>query len=190
MLYEAATLRDGTQVWLRPMIPDDCAALVALFATAADEEVLYLRDDIRDQAVVQGWCAALDYGRVLPLVAWADDRAVGQASLHFGCGPERHCGKVRVFVAPEFRRRGLGTALLHALADVAGKHGLHFLLAEVVIEQARVIRTFMKAGYQLCFTLPDAFMFRDGGTRDLTILRLCLRPPCAEPGVFAPEESA
>jgi GNAT superfamily N-acetyltransferase len=119
---------------------------------------------------------------VLPLVAWFNDHAVGQASLHFGCGPERHCGKVRLFVAPDFRCRGLGTALLRALAQAAARHDLRFLIAEVVMEQTKVIRTLMKTGYQLHFTLPEAFMLRDGSTRDLTLLRLCLRPPCPEPG--------
>ena len=181
------TLRDGTPVQVRGMTPEDGPALSELFATATAVDVRFLRDDIADPAVVQGWCKALDYSRVLPLLALAGDRAVGQASLHFGCGPERHCGKVRVFVAPDFRRCGLGTRLVDALVDVAHQRGLEFVIAEVVSEQAWLIRAGLRRGFKLCFSLADSFMLRDGSTRDVTILRKQLRPPGAEPGTATRE---
>ncbi|HLB49017.1 MAG TPA: GNAT family N-acetyltransferase [Anaerolineales bacterium] len=180
---ELVTLRNGIQVLLRPMASDDCQTLVDLFATATDEDVRYLRDNIRDPAVARGWCDNLDYGRVFPLIAVVDEQAAGQATLHFGCGPERHCGKVRIFVARDFRRRGLGSRMLSALIDVARGHGLQFLMAEVVSDQASVIRTFMHAGFKLCFTLQDAFMLPTGETRGVATLKLCLRPPCDEFGM-------
>ncbi len=176
-----AALNDGEQVWLRPMLAEDCQALVALFALASDEDVRCLRDDIRDPAVARAWCRGLDYNQVLPLMALAGDRAVGQASLHFGSGPERHLGKVRLFVAPEFRRRGLGAALLRALISAGRQRGLRLLVAEVVSDQARVIQTLRSVGFELCFALPDAFMLRDGSTRDVTLLRLCLPASADEP---------
>lgn len=174
------TLAEGTQVLLRPMAPDDCQALRDLFATATEADIRYLRDDVRDPAVVQGWCEHVDYGRVLPLTAFIQDRAVGQASLHFGCGPDRHCARVRLFVTPDYRRRGLGTHLLNALIDVARQRGLHQLMAESVSDQAWLIRACLHRGFELCYTLPDAFMFPDGSMQGVTILRLCLRLPGAD----------
>jgi GNAT superfamily N-acetyltransferase len=172
-----AALNDGTEVLLRPMTPDDCQALRSLFATATEADVRYLRDDVRDPAVVQGWCEHVDYGRVLPLTAFFQERAVGQASLHVGCGPDRHCAQMRLFVAPDFRRRGLGTHLLKALIDVARQRHLHQLMAEIVSDQSWLIRACLHRGFELCYTLPDAFMFPDGSTQGVTILRLCLQPP-------------
>jgi RimJ/RimL family protein N-acetyltransferase len=170
-------LKDGVQVLLRPMTADDCRALTDLFASASDEDVRYLRDNVRDPAVPKGWCESLDYRRVLPLMALVKDRAVGQASLHFGSGPERHIGKVRIFLARDFRGRGLGTRMLNALTDLARKHDLHALVAEIVTDQARVIRAFEDMGFHPCCTFRDYFMLRDGDVRDVAILMLRLREP-------------
>ncbi len=170
------TLAGGAQAILRPMEPEDCQAVRDLLATATEADLRYLRDDVRDPAVVQQWCAHVDYGRVLPWTAFVAERAVGQASLHFGCGPERHCARIRLFVAPDFRRRGLGARLVEALIDVARQRGLQQLLAEIVADQAWLIRACLHHGFELCFTLPEAFMFPDGSLQGLTVLRLALRP--------------
>jgi len=180
-------LKDGGEVLLRPMTPDDCQTLIGLFATAPDEDVLYLRDDVRDPAVAKGWCENLNYGRVFPLMALADERAVGQATLHFGCGPERHCGRVRIFVAKDFRRRGLGKQMINVLIDLARRRGLHMLIAEIVLDQARLIKACIAVGFELCHTLKDSFMLPDGNTRSVATLRKCLQPPCDEFGPLAEE---
>lgn len=171
------TLKDGVQVLLRPMTRDDCQTLTDLFASANEEDTLYLRDNVKDPAVPKGWCETLDYSRVLPLMALVKDRAVGQGSLHFGSGPERHIGKVRLFLAKDFRGRGLGTKMLNSLTDLARKHNLHLLVAEIVTDQAKVIRAFEDIGFQPCCTLRDYFMLRDGDVRDVAILMLRLREP-------------
>ncbi|MBI4770181.1 MAG: GNAT family N-acetyltransferase [Chloroflexi bacterium] len=171
------TLKDGAQVLLRPMLADDAEALIQLFGAASDEDTRYLRDDIRDPAVVRGWCRSLDYRRVLPLMAMAGERAVGQASLHFGQGPEGHIARVRIFLAKDFRGRGLGLRMVNTLVELARKHNLQILVAEIVTDQAKVIRAFMGLGFKVCCTLEDYFMLRDGETRDVEILMLRLRPP-------------
>jgi L-amino acid N-acyltransferase YncA len=170
-------LKDGTPVWLRAMNSNDCGTLLQLYSTASDEEVRYLRDNVRDPAVVRSWCEALDYERVYPLVAMLDQRVAGQATLHFGCGPERHLAKVRIFTAHDFRRHGLGMRMLNVLVGLARKCDLHLLVAEVVTDQTRVIRAFLGVGFDLCTTLKDYFMLPNGETRDVAILMLHLRPP-------------
>ncbi len=180
-------LRDGTAAVLRPMTPEDLPALLGLFGSATDEDAALLRDDVRDPAVVRDWCEHLDPTRVYPLKVLVRARVVGQATLHFGCGPERHCGKVRVFVAPDYRRRGLGTSLIIALIDLARQRGLRLLLAETLSECTGLIRAAMRLGFQLCYSLPDGYMLPDGRTRNLTVLRLDLRPPCDEFGALREE---
>lgn len=170
------TLRDGAQVLLRVMTPEDEKGLEELFAPLSDEDLLYFRDDVRDPAVIQRWCQELDYTRVMPLLALVRDQVVGQATLHFNRGPKRHLGEVRIFLSREFRQRGLGSRMLVALIDLAKKQNLHALIAEIVIDQTRVIKAFQRLGFTLRATYEDYFLLPDGDTRDVVVLMLYLRP--------------
>lgn len=169
------TLKDGAKVLLRPMTREDEAGLIELFTAVSDEDRLYLRDDVRDPQVIRGWCESLDYQRVLPILAIVRERVVGQATLHFRRGPKRHLGEVRIFLAKDFRHRGLGTKMLVTLIDLARKQNLHTLIAEIVTEQSQVIKAFQKLGFRLCCTFEDYFMLPNGETRDVAVLMLSLR---------------
>ncbi len=174
------TLKDGVNVLMRPMTASDEKILNELFSPISNEDARYLRDNVRDAAVIKHWCDTLDYSRVLPLMALVRDRAVGQASLHFGRGPERHIGHVRIFLARDYRRRGLGTKMINTLIELARKQGLHALIADIVADQSKVIKAFSNLGFEMCCMLEDYFMLPDGDTRDLVVLMLRLRSELAD----------
>lgn len=177
---QIVTLKDGVNVLLRPMTPDDQQLLLDLFGPISNEDLRYLHDNVRDPAIIKQWCDNLDYKRVLPLMALVKNRAVGQTSLHFQSGPTRHIGKVRIFLAKDFRRRGLGTKMLTTLIELARKQDLHTLVAEIVADQSKVIKAFQALGFQLRCTFEDYFMLPNGETRDVAVLILCLRPDIDE----------
>lgn len=164
------TLKDGVNVQIRPMTANDQDGLGELFAHISREDVRYLRDDVRDPAVVAEWCAKLNYLKVLPLVAVVSNRVVGQASLHFGKGPERHTAGIRIYLAKDFRRRGLGTRMIQTLIELARKQDIHILSAEIVADQSKVIKAFKNIGFEQYCILDDYFMLPDGDTRDVAIL--------------------
>ncbi len=174
------TLKDGVRVLLRPMISDDEQELINLFAPISNEDLRYLQHNVRDPVVVQGWCQTLDYHRVLPLVALVNERIVGEATLHFRDGPKRHLGELRIFMAKDFRRRGLGSKMLQTLIDLARKQDLHILVAEIVADQSKVIKAFKNLGFEQCAVYEDYFMLPDGDVRDVAVLMLPLRPSIDE----------
>jgi L-amino acid N-acyltransferase YncA len=173
---EIVTLKDGANVLLRPMTPDDERGLVDLFSMVSDEDLRYLRDNVRDPAVIRDWCQTLDYSKVLPLLALVKDRVVGEATLHFRKGPRRHIGEVRIYLAKDFRQRGLGTKMLKTQIELARKQNLSILVAEIVTEHPRVIKAFQNLGFVLRCTFEDFFMLPDGDLRDTVFLTLALRP--------------
>ena len=168
------TLPDGTRALLRPLMASDREALVEMFAHASEEDRRYLRDDVTDRELVASWADNLDYRKVFPLVAVVNDRLVGDATLHFRKGPHRHQAEVRIYLAREVRRRGLGTRMLRALIDIARNLGLHQLVAEIVTDQAPVIKAFQELGFQQQCVLSDYFMLQDGSTRDVALMILHL----------------
>ena len=170
------TLKDGVRVLLRVLTHDDGERLAALFAPISAEDARYLRHNAQDPAVPRRWAEELDYHRVVPLVAVVQDRIVGDATLHFGAGPARHIGELRIFLAKDFRRRGLGTHMLRGLIDLGRKSGLHFLVAHIVADQTRVIKAFETLGFEPKAHFEDHFMFPDGETTDVVLLVMRLIP--------------
>jgi L-amino acid N-acyltransferase YncA len=171
---QVITLQDGKRVLLRPLTPDDKNALIALFEPIGADDANFMRNEVRNREVVASWVEKIDYKNILPLVAVVNDRIVGDATLHFRSGPGRHIADVRIFLSKEFRRCGLGSAMLRALIEVARKSGLQQLVAEIVADQVKVINAFKQLGFELRATYPDYFMMPDGETHDVAVLILSL----------------
>ena len=172
---DMTTLKDGAYILLRPMNAEDYRHLMEFYSSVGEEDMRYFRHYVKDPAVIQDWCDHLDYGRVLPILAFVKDRVVGSASLHFGDGPKRHIGEVRLFLAKDFRKRGLGMKMIRVLIDLARKQGLSILLAEVLAAQTKVVKAFETLGFKSQATLDDYFLFPDGETQDVVIMTMCLR---------------
>jgi RimJ/RimL family protein N-acetyltransferase len=169
------TLKDGVNVLLRLATPDDKQPMLDLFAPISEEDSRYLYDDVRDPELIESWCCDQEHARVLPLLALVKDRVVGYATLHYRRGPERHIGEVRIFLAKDFRQRGLGTRMINRLIGIARHQGLHMLVAKVVADQSKVIRAFLHLGFSFQYTFEDYCMLPEGDLRDVAFLLLKLR---------------
>jgi len=173
---EMITLKDGALVLLRPMVEEDRPYLDQLYLSASDDDVRYLRDNVKDESVLQSWCDNLDYNVTLPMLALIKDHAVGSGVLHFNKGPKRHVGEVRIFLAKDFRKRGLGTKMVRVLVDIARRQGLSLLVVEVTSDQPKVVHAFGQIGFIAHCTLEDYFMFPDGDCADVVLMTMELKP--------------
>ena len=169
------TLKDGANILLRPALPEDAECLLELYQSASVDDTRYLRENVKDPGIVQSWLQDLDYHEVIPLLAMVQERVVGNATLHFRSGPERHIGELRIFLAKDLRRRGLGTKMLKTLLELARKQNLYLLIAKVVANQSKVIKAFHKLGFEHRCTFEDYFILPDGELLDLVFLTLYLR---------------
>ena len=168
------TLRDGVRVLLRVLEKGDGAALQAMFDQVSDEDLKYMHSNVKNPALVRKWIDEMDYSQIIPVVALVGGKIVGDATLHRGQGSYRHTGELRIFLQGAYRQRGLGTAMLKSLIDVANKLEMHLLTAEVIAEKISVIRAFQGLGFQLLASLPGYFMMPDGKTLDVALLILPL----------------
>jgi len=173
---EMITLKDGTHVLLRPMVGEDRPFLDQLYLSASNEDVRYLRDNVKDPSILQSWCDNLNYDITLPMLALVKDHAVGSGTLHFNKGPKRHIGEIRIFLARDFRKRGLGTRMVRVLVDFARRQGLSLLVAEVTSDQPKVVHAFEQIGFKTRCTLEDYFMFPDGDRTDMVLMTMELKP--------------
>ncbi|PIU54084.1 MAG: hypothetical protein COS90_02715, partial [Deltaproteobacteria bacterium CG07_land_8_20_14_0_80_60_11] len=120
MAYQKeGVLKDGARVKLRPLVKEDREMLLKFFQGLNEQELSFLRSDVRDPAVIDQWVNHIDYHRVFPLVAEADGRIVGDITLHMRkVGWKRHLGNVRVVVSPDYQGRGLGTLLINEIVEL------------------------------------------------------------------------
>ena len=172
---QLVTLRDGARVLLRFLAPEDRQNLIDLFAPVNDDDLRYMRHNVRDAKLVGGWVDELDYDRVMPLLALVGERAVGNASLHFGAGPARHRAEVRIFLAKDFRRRGLGSKMIQTLVELARRRNLYVLEVDSPTDRTHDIKAFQNEGFQMKCVFEDYFMLPDGDLLDVARLVLRLR---------------
>jgi RimJ/RimL family protein N-acetyltransferase len=171
------TLPDGLRVLLRPLVPKDRDALVALFAGLPASETQYFRSSVVNSEVVAGWAEKPDYASVFPLIALVNDRIVGNSTLHFSKGFTRHVAQIRIYLLKEYRRHGIGTAMIRAQVEIARKLGLHQLIVEIVETQPQVIHAFERQGFERQYAWKDMFMTSEGETLDMIVLVNYLKRP-------------
>lgn len=167
---EIVTIADGTRILIRPLVQEDHELLSSLFSSINGDDLRYFRHNVKDPEVIKGWMNNLDYNEVIPLLALVKDHPVGNATLHFGQGPRRHIGEIRIYLSREFRKRGLGMKILRTIVDLGRKQGLHIIIAEVIAENIKLIKAFEKLGFKQQCTLEDYFMFPDGECTDVKLM--------------------
>jgi RimJ/RimL family protein N-acetyltransferase len=171
------TLPDGLRVLLRPLVPKDRDALVALFVNLPQEETASFRNKVTQPGLVAGWAENPQYDKIFPLVAVVADKIVGNCTLHLGSGYTRHIAEIRIFLAREFRRRGIGSAMIKSHLEIARKLGLHQVVAEIVESRPQVIHAFERLGFERQFAWKDLFMTPEGETLDMIVLVNYLKKP-------------
>lgn len=147
-------LRDGAPVWLRPIFPDDKAALALAFdrlsIQSRYQRFLSPAGDLSPQMLAH--LTEIDYVNHFALGAFALDEAdmplIGGAR-YIRTLDEPHNAEIAVTVIDDYHRRGLGPALLRALAEVAFESGVRRFLGSALRENRPVSHLLRKAKAQI-----------------------------------------
>lgn len=151
-----------------PLEPGHLEALQRFFAAMPDEDVSFMKEDVRDADVVEAFVSSPGRGR--RWVVEHGGEVLGYAALLRLHGWSDHVGELRLAVAPSQRRQGLGrrlaqTALLGAL-DLR----LVKVVVEVVAEQEAASEMFRGLGFEGEALLRDQVRDRSGELRDVLLL--------------------
>jgi acetate---CoA ligase (ADP-forming) len=150
-------LRDGAALRVRSMRRDDRQALKDLFARCSPESIRFrflhqvkeLTEDMLDRLT------DTDSWRHVALVVTQgegrDERVV--AVGRYQVQAERSgVAEVSFLVDDAMQRRGIGTLLLDALAELARERGVMRFSADVLADNRQMLSVFRKAGYALSAT--------------------------------------
>ena len=151
-----ARLKDGTEVLIRPIRPED-EPLIAKFHETLSERTVYLRylqalklsQRVAHERLVR--ICFIDYDRELALVAEVANGA--GASKIIGVGRLRHLygtrdGEFAALVSDDYQGQGLGTELIRRLIEVGRSEKLHKIQGDVLQDNAVMRRVCEKLGFR------------------------------------------
>ncbi|MCC7040846.1 MAG: GNAT family N-acetyltransferase [Burkholderiales bacterium] len=152
-------LRDGTELALRPVRPED-AEIERRFVEGLSDESRYFRFFYRMHEMTPamlGRFTQVDYDRELALLALTPDPATpgGEAIVgvaRFIANLDRESAEFAIVTADAWHGRGVGRALMQALIACARARGLKRLEGAVLRANQRMIRFTQGLG----FTIADA----------------------------------
>lgn len=164
-------LADGVNVELRLMTAGDRDAVLAFAQALPQEDLLFLRVDLTEPAVVDDWIVNIEAGRSTTLVAYDDNGLIGYATVHQNPAPwTRRVGEIRVNVSRDYRARGVGKNLTSEIFDIAGELGVKKLMANMTPDQQGAQAAFRRLGFVPEALLADYVEDRNGTSRDLVIM--------------------
>jgi len=163
-----AVLRDGRRLLIRPFSERDVDALYEFFLRLPQEVRRFAWDRIDNRALVESWGRELDYGKVLPLLAFDGTKVVADATLHRRVGsPLRLVGRVKWLLDPGYRGLGLGTLLLNQFIDTARADGLRHLTCMLISDfESDAVNTLQGIGFD-GYTIPGYGTDPDGNQHDM-----------------------
>jgi len=143
--------------------------LRAFLDALPDGDVTFMKEDVRDPGVAEGWARPGARGR--RWVAVEDDGTIlGFVSITPLVGWSAHVGELRLVVDPARRGHGIGASLARHALRQALEAGLAKVVVEVVAEQEGAVRMFTSLGFRGEALLTDHIRDRSGQLQDLLVL--------------------
>ena len=169
-------LKDGSACKVRPLRRDDEKAFHEFFLGVPAQERMFIKHRVTEPEIIRDWCRNIDLGRHLPLLALHDGRIVGDATLHQQLGGwKRHIGRISVLVDPNFRGRGLASAMVNEIVEIARQTGLEKLEAEFIGEQEAAIKMFAMLGFSNLLRLEDYVKDMQAISHDYVLMGLDMK---------------
>lgn len=154
-LVARLTLRDGSQLTLRPIRPDD-TEIEQAFVRNLSSESRYFRfmDTVRELPphMLERF-TRVDYVRHLALIAVAerDGRESQVAVARYVADDDLQRCEFAIVVADDWQHKGLGAALMQALTAAARGAGVRVMFSEVLAGNHKMLRLMGKLGFAVSF---------------------------------------
>ena len=168
-------MKDGTDVTIRPMRPED-EPLMVKFHEALSERSVFLRyfhaaklgQRVSHERLVR--MCFLDYDREMALLADRTNRETGEHEiLAVGRMSKLHGSnnaEIALLVRDQYQRRGLGSELLKRLMQIAHDERLDSLRADMLQENIEMQSLVRKLGFRVTSTEDPAVLFGSFNLRE------------------------
>ncbi len=171
IMEKTETLKDGTKVTIKNLTIEDLDRLMSFYRTLPEEDLKYLRVDVSSRNIVKQRIEFADAGDIFRIIALKGDSIIADGALELTTEERsRHQGELRVIVAEEFRRKGVGMIIMRELYFLAIEKKVEKVVAKMMKPQVAA-RTICKTlGFHEELVIPDDVKDQTGKSQDLVIM--------------------
>jgi L-amino acid N-acyltransferase YncA len=171
-MAEKLKLKDGSTAVIRPMQADDLERSFAFFKALPEEDRDYLRSDVTRRSVVRRRIQQIKKGNIHRLVAVARDKIVADGALERQTSEwQKHVAELRLIVARDYQRRGLGALMARELYKLAAAEKVEEIVVRMMRPQRGARRIFRRLGFHEEIVMPDYVKDLKGHKQDLIVMR-------------------
>ena len=170
-LVERWALRDGTQVAIRPIQPED-RQIEKDFVHNLSDESRYFRffnaiRDLSETALTR--FTQLDFDKEMALIAviCENRRETEIGVARYSINPDGRSCEFAIAIADAWQRKGIGSKLMHSLMDAARSRGLETMEGWVLSGNSRMLALMHDLGFAIDANADDPTLRH--GVKNLTL---------------------
>jgi len=152
-LEHSDVLRDGTEIFFRPVKPTDEPAISKMLYSLSEASVRtrYMTRTMTFPHKDVQQLANIDYHSNLCIVGTVPDVSGEQivAMGQYFLDPKSYAAEVAFVVKDEWQKKGMGTFLLHYITQIARKRGVKRFYAKVLPENKPMLTIFLNCGCRI-----------------------------------------
>ena len=161
----------GQTITVRMMTTTDGPRLRTFAQQLSDHDLLFLRRDITKQSTIDTWVRNVADGTMYTVLAEDQTQILGYGSLYRNDFDwSRHVAELRVLVAPQARKLGLGRLLTREAFNVALTLGIEKIVARMTPDQTGARTVFEELGFRPEALLRNEVKDRAGKTHDILLM--------------------
>lgn len=165
------TLKDGTGIVIRSLTLKDLEKLMTFYRSLPYDDRKYLRIDVTDQSAVEKKIRTMKEGSSVRIIALHNNMIIAMGILELGTDDWRkNQGEIRVVVARDFQRKGLGLMMVRELYLLAVDHKVEKVVAKMLKPQMAARKICKKLGFREELLLPAYVKDQDKKNQDLIIM--------------------
>lgn len=147
-------LKDGTAVTIIEKEKEDVEQMARFFSKLPYEDRLFLRRDVSRREVLEERAREFNEGRVFRIAALKDGELVAEASLYkTEYGWQRHIGEMRLVVARDYQRNGLGSQMANQIFLAGIRLNYKVVMVYLLEEDLAALHCVEKLGFKKEITL-------------------------------------
>ncbi|MCD6470832.1 GNAT family N-acetyltransferase [Candidatus Bathyarchaeota archaeon] len=156
-LKRYVTLKDGSRVLLRPIMPSDVTLKQHFFYALSKESIKrrYL-GSLNLMPLRRIWpYVVVDYVNEMSIVGtiMENENETIIAMGSYSRIPNTETAEVSLVVRDDWQNKGLGTILFNYLAEIARKRGIKSFTAWILLENTRMMHILRKSGYPIRYRI-------------------------------------